>query len=297
MEIEEEEKRLTARKLGCYCCCPEETPSRCQDFLKFRDTQSAQLRRIEYGLKMKSNGWFCIFLNARARTHTHNFPVPRKNHFEELSRFTLIRCRLIALHETETKTRRFKMVEKSFWFHKETQKDGQIREGGRKRERERCRQMKQRWKRKRGQMAQMVFVSAYVIRRCKECGIRRQCNYKCRLQKCHCTKSEETIENARPRSLNWTQEICAQTINNYEDALCVCFSPYFSFITNCPRPLNHPITVPFTESRAPINSQHFNWSLPSIKFCATINDKTFYQRVTSTQNREGRMDSTERFSR
>jgi hypothetical protein len=40
MEIEEEEERLTARKLGC-CCCPEEAPSRCQDFLKFRDTQSS----------------------------------------------------------------------------------------------------------------------------------------------------------------------------------------------------------------------------------------------------------------
>ena len=77
---------------------------------------------------------------------------------------------------------------------------------------------------------------------------------------------------------------------------CACFSPHFSFITNRPRPLNHPITVPFTESRAPINSQHFNWSLPSIKFCATINDKTSYQRVTSTQNRGGRMDSTERFT-
>lgn len=135
MEIEEEEERLTARKLGCYCCCPEETPSRCQDFLKIprypkRSTSANRIRtRNEEQLMI-----LYIFERACAHTHTHNFPVPRKNHFEELSRFTLIRCRLIALHETETKTRRFKMVEKSFWFHKETQKDGQIREGGRKRE-------------------------------------------------------------------------------------------------------------------------------------------------------------------
>lgn len=76
---------------------------------------------------------------------------------------------------------------------------------------------------------------------------------------------------------------------------CTIFS-YISFITNRPRPLNHPIAVLFAESRAPINSQRFNWSLPSIKFCATINDKTFYQRVAPTQNREGIMDSIKRLT-
>ena len=72
MEIEEEEERLTAQKLGCYCCCPEETPSRCQDFLKIprypkRSTSANRIRtRNEEQLMI-----LYIFERACARTHTH----------------------------------------------------------------------------------------------------------------------------------------------------------------------------------------------------------------------------------